>query len=265
MTPQFTIRGLRGGQTGILGIWQPLSPTSHSFSTSTVMENETEDDDAEVVWSVSLPSCPAQAEETVKHQGQALHMARESMAKITLTLHSLPVHGLEDTAFALEQIDDNTSPEATLYHHLAQLQHGGEAVSFGPGWPTNWSQTVSDYQAFMQQVVQLLKPTLRVETQVEGVLHAYTRVGFSGDFETFFLGHSTSHYAQLHSHNLSLTLQSRQALLQLLAQTCTGAAVLAARFSLPGGVMMALPAAWRYLQDVMAQAKKLAQLGGIIT
>jgi len=64
----------------------------------------------------------------------------------------------------------------------------------------------------------------------------------------------------LHRQILSLTLESRLALLQLLAQTSAGAVALAAKFSLPGGTVLALPATWRYIQDVMQQAQKIADL-----
>jgi hypothetical protein len=119
---------------------------------------------------------------------------------------------------------------------------------------------VAEYKAFAGQTLRLLRPTLSVETQVGKKTLALTRVGLSGDFETAWRSPSTPDQAQLHQRTLSLTLGSRLVLLQLLAQTGAGAATLVAKFSLPGGAIMALPAAWRFIQDVIGQSQELVDL-----
>ena len=260
MTSLFAIRGLKEQRTSILGIWEPFSPTSFALRDSAFPGSGTAADGEEVVWSVSLPGNPTLASETVQHQAKSLQTVQRAIARGTPTLRELPARWLETPSFAVEHATDSTNPEATLWRHLAQLHGGEEAVSFGLGLPGNWSQMVADFQAFTQQVLQLLKPTVRVETIVEGALQAYTRVGVTGDFETFWYSHATWHHTKLHQHIISVTLESRLAMLQLLAQSTAGAAILAARFSLPGGAFIALPATWRYLQDVIAQGKKLAAL-----
>ncbi len=260
MTSPFTIRGLQGQQTSILGLWQPLAPAPVAFSPSAILERGAAIDEEEVVWSVLLPGNPTLAGATVQHHATSLQTVQRAMAQVTPTLRDLPTPWLAMPSFALPHAADSTSPEATLWRHLAPLQGGEEAVAFGLGLPSDWSQVVADFQAFVQQMSQLLKPSVRVETQVEGVLQVYTRVAHTGDFATFWSPHTTAQHAQLHHHILSLTLESRLTLVQLLAQATTGAALLAAKFSLPGGAVMALPATWRYVQDVIAGAEKLTNL-----
>ena len=258
-----TLRGLPGGQSPLLGFWQPLAPAPVAFSTPGSAGSETTPDD-DVIWSVSLPSDPTMATALVHQQAETVRMGRQAIAASDTALRAFPVHaparGVEATAFALAHPDAPPSPTVTLQQHLAYLQGGEAALSFGLFGSNPWSQTVADYKAFVQQVVPLLKPTLRVETRVEAVVQACSRVGFSGDMHTAWTNGSAAHHLQLHHQVLALTLASRWALFQLLTQTCAGAAVLAAKFSLPGGAITALPAAWRYIQDVMAQSQKLVTL-----
>jgi len=259
VTAQFTVQGLVGGQADLLGIWQPVSSPGLAFSAPTATEAKLETDD-EAIWSVSLPANPTLASKAVQHRVKTLAVAQHAISQAGQALQKLPAHWLEETSFALEQTADSATPEATLRRNLAQLQGGGEGVSFGLGLPTDWSQTVAEYQAFMQQLFRLLRPTLHVETRVEGALLAHTLVELSGDFETAWTSQGALTHIQLHCHILSLTLESRLALLQLLAQTSAGAVVLAARLNPPVGAILALPAAWRYVQDVMQQAQKVADL-----
>jgi hypothetical protein len=256
---QFTIQGLAGGQADLLGIWQPVSSPGLTFSAPIAAEAELEADD-EAIWSVSLPAQPTLASKAVQHQVETLELTQQAISQAGQTLQQLPAHWLEETSFALEPTADSAAPEATLRRNLARLQGGEAEVSFGLGLPTDWSQTVAEYKAFMRQVLSLLRPTLRVETRVEGTLLAHTLVRLSGDAATAWSSQGASTHIQLHHQILSLTLESRLALLQLLAQTSAGAAALVAKFSLPGGTVLALPAAWRYIQGVMQQARKVADL-----
>ncbi len=256
MTTPFAIHGLQGGQDTLLGIWQPLPPAAVAFSTS-----QTPADDRDMIWSVSLPGDPAMAAEVLDVQAQALQATRQALVQSEAALRDLPVPQEEAVAFALEQPDADTSPEATLRRHLAQLQGEETALSFGLFDGTHsWSKAVAAYQDFVRQVVQLLHATLCVETRIEGALHALTRVGFKGDICTTWMRHRLPHHMRLHHRMLSLTLESRRAVFHLLTQATAGAAVLAAKCSLPGGAIMAAPAAWRYIQDVIEQSQKVASL-----
>jgi hypothetical protein len=214
----------------------------------------------EIVWSVSLPDNPELAGAIVAERAQAVLASQQNLTQGQEMLRTLPAQGVEAAAFALADTAERPSPEIMLQRHLAALHDTGEAVSFGLTWPTDWSHTLTDYQAFVQQAVQVLKPTLCVETQVEEAPLAFTRVRFSGDIDTCWADPRSAGHTSLHHHVLSLTLESRLALLQLLANTATGAAMLALRFSLPGGALTALPATWRYLQDVMAQGQRVRDL-----
>jgi hypothetical protein len=256
----FTIRGISGSQSDLLGIWAPRSPVTMAFGVGDQAAPGEITQEDEIVWSVSLPNNPGLANAIVTERAQAVGASQQNLTQAREMLRTLPGQGVEAAAFALADTAERPSPEIMLQRRLAALHDTGEAVSFGLTWSTDWSSALADYQTFVQQAMQVLKPTLCVETQVAEAVLAFTRVRFSGDIDTCWADPCSAHYISLHHHVLSLTLESRLALLQLLAQTAAGAAMLAVRFSLPGGALTALPATWRYLQDVMAQGQRVRDL-----
>ncbi len=277
-TFKFSIQGLTG-ETGemadLLGN-MPAGPSADiSFADPTAAVAETD----QAVWSVSLTADMGQAYQIVWQQGQTLELHQHHILKAGQDIQQLSLPEPEITSFEPDLASYATrgigvsQETATLLNNMAQLQTALQDSQAEISYtlfdmtfpktiklPPNWTQMVADYQAFMQQTFQLLKPTLRVETKVEQTLLAYTLVGLSGDFETACFSQNTPDHTQLHHKILSLSLKSRLALMQLLAQTTAGAVVLAAKFSLPGGPLLALPAAWRYFQDVIAQTREFAAL-----
>ncbi len=270
MTAQFVIHGLEAGADA-LGLWQVVaSPESFAFSrTPTNAAGGGFSDPPPIVWSASLPVNTADAQRSIQQQRHILHTTQMAIAESGRFLESLSP-SQEMVSFGAAGIANLPDPEARLRESLAHLRGDEAVVSFGsgflsklPGLPDGWQSTVADYQAFVQQALQLMRPTLRVETKIEDVLLAYTQVRLTGDFDTVWveavktnsqLKQSRSNQ-QTHQQILSLTIQSRLALLRLLAQTSAGAAALAAKFAIPGGAIVALPAAWRYIQDVVKQAQ----------
>jgi hypothetical protein len=254
MTTQFTIQGIDAAQEPLLGIWQasPAPPVSFGIEAA---------EESELLWSVSLPAEPVQARASLDQGAEQVARTQRAVAQAGKALEDLPDYWLEQTSFAFATTSEAAGPEITLRRNLAQLEGQGAEFSYALSLPDDWSKTVAEYKAFAGQTLRLLRPTLSVETQVEEKTLARTRVGLTGDFDTAWRSPRTPDQAQLHQRTLSLTLKSRLALLQLLAQTGAGAATLVAKFSLPGGAIMALPAAWRFIQDVMEQAQELADLG----
>jgi len=61
----------------------------------------------------------------------------------------------------------------------------------------------------------------------------------------------------LHYHSVHLALASRLAMLHMISIVGTGAIGVAAKFAIPGGQLLALPAAWKFVQDVLKEWKNL--------
>ncbi|GEM_PF-1739054 len=252
MAAQFTIQGLETTENDLLGIWRPDSSSALSFSIPSLPQRVKEEN--VIVWSISLPSNLDQAHQIVQQKAMSLAESQISIEQAGQKLAGLSAQ--EEVSFA---VGEAQTAESTLRRNIAILQESQAQVSFGLldgvlELPTDLASSWNEFQKFSQQMFQLLSPTLRLETKIEEALLAYTFVLLDGDIKTTLHHQATALQVQLHHQNLLLTLQSRLALMQLLGQVSAGAAVLAAKFGLQGP--LALPAAWRYIQDIIQQAKK---------
>jgi len=231
-----------------MGLWQDIPSASISFSESSEAKQETE-------CLISLPDDPLEADVSVSRLERDLQTKIHALSKGGKFLQQLPVKA--ELSFSVSSDMDTDSPEIRLQQHIAWLKSGGkDSVSFGWGFSDKHSETVSGFETFIRKIPEFLKPTLCIETRIEESLFACTRAGIGGDMKTLWRL-TEEDFISLHQRNVLFTLDSRTALFQLLAQIMTGAAALAVRFSLPGGAITALPAAWRYIQDVMQRAEGL--------
>lgn len=108
--------------------------------------------------------------------------------------------------------------------------------------------------AFVDQVQQMTAHYARVETIIAGAPAGLTQVGWSGDFETFWVPGVPVLSREAHRETVNLALASRIALLRVVSVITTGAAglILKAVALPPGGQVLLIPAARRFILDVMA-------------
>jgi hypothetical protein len=256
MTAQFSITGLNDSDSALFDIWQPVGRNADAPVSFSATDSSSNNDD-ELVLSVSLPADTNQARQVIRQKSITLQSKQRAATKASQTLQNLSPQS-EVVSFSIDQAETNPA-KATLQRNLARLQGGHEAdVSFALGVPDEWSETVEDYQKFMEGALQVLRPTIRTETKIGDNLIATSSIDMSGNVGTTWHQH-TAEYSQLHNETVVLSIKSRVAILQLLGQIFAGAAILAVKFNIPGGQVMALPAAWRYIQDVMKQTKTVGQ------
>jgi hypothetical protein len=220
-----------------------------------------------VVWSASLPEDPALASQALQSSLVALSISRQAARRAESTLEHLPPDWLAEEGTLnygvgpSDATDSYVSPELeTLRRNVKHLKGEGDAISYGLGMPDRWRGTVDGYKDFVNEMTGLLRPTLVTETRFAEATLAVTVVGLTGNLETTWYQRRRPEQDFAHQQVVALSLGTRLALLQLLGQIGTGASLLAAKSGL-GTPLLALPAAWRYFQDVMQQAQKVAELG----
>lgn len=153
-------------------------------------------------------------------------------------------------------------PEAELLQVLAELQNGGQPeFSFAVGEaPGNWQRANEQFQTVLRRLLGLVTYLARVETQIEDQLMGCTIVGWTGTMRTAWgTGFGLDHLA-LHRRSLALALASRQTLLRTLMIATQGAAKISALLTIPGGQILALPVAWKYVNQVLAEVDKYHEI-----
>jgi hypothetical protein len=118
-------------------------------------------------------------------------------------------------------------------------------------------EATSRWHQFLEQAREMMTNYARVETAMAGVLIGRTAVGWTGDFRTFWTPTVTGDDMQVHRHNVDLTLQWRLGTLRMVGVVGAGAANIAVKLGLPGGQLLAIPAVWNFVKDVLKEWRKL--------
>jgi hypothetical protein len=149
-------------------------------------------------------------------------------------------------------------PEAELSALLAELQGGAPTVEFGLGekFFGGWQQAAQQFQAFLKQLLRSVAHYAWVETSVQGRLLGRTTVGWTGAVQTVWREGLAAEKAAVHQRTLALALASRATVLRVLVVTLQGAVKLSVLLSTPGGVILALPAAWRFINQIVDELEK---------
>jgi hypothetical protein len=253
----FSIRGLPEGSSRLLNIWQVEPVSEISFN---ARDTETGNDEV-ITWSVSLPAELLLAQHLLEVQNRQVRQQQQQIRVAEQNLRHLNVASFREVAFTSSDVAIEDTAEMTLRRNLAQIQARDTEAVFGlRDWLPHWQKTMANYESHVSQILSLLKPTMRIETMIEERQIACTILHWNSHLQTASHPSLAALQAQLHHQTLALGLQTRLTLLQLLAKAGSGAAILAAKLSLPfpTGPLLALPAAWRYLQDLQQQAGVLA-------
>lgn len=257
---QFIIQGLPEGYGKLLDIWQVEPNSAVAFNP----DGSKADNNEVIAWSVSLPAEPHLAQNLIEMQANLIGQRERQMRVAEQNLRDLNLFGPAASAFTSRNIGFAESPEMTLRRNLAQIQGRDSVVAFGlRDWLPHWQKTITDYKSHVDQILSLCRPTMRVETKIEQRQVACTIVSVSGHFQTISTLPLNGSHVLMHHQILALTLQSRLALLQLLATVGSGAVMIAIKLGLPfpAGPLLAMPAVWRYLQDLQQQVETLQQIG----
>ena len=226
----------------LFGVWEVPSPAAPgvSFDVSAPAPEPT--------WRIALPASPGEAQSILSEQEQTIRRGESALAQAEQRFARLSQPG-EGVSFAAPT--ELAGPEAGLLSTLNALQ---SPVSFGePGAEAERRQTQDQWKSFLGQVNRMVSHYARVETEIAGALVGQTAVGWTGDLNTIWKPDITAPSMRLHHQSVHLALASRIALLRMVVVIGTGAANLAVKLSIPGAQLLVLPAAWRFVQDVLRE------------
>lgn len=197
------------------------------------------------VWSAQLSDDPQQARAELtaaaaglERQERALDGAVERMARGARGGASFSAAG-------------QPAPERELQLVLEELRRPPGAASFSLGGePARWEQAQAQFRAFSAQVGEALRSYAIVETRTSALV-GRTSVGWTGSMRSLVLAGISPEQAELHQRTLGLALRSRAALLRTFVTVTRGATIVATAISSPAGPLLALPAAWRFVSQLL--------------
>ena len=157
------------------------------------------------------------------------------------------------------------SPEAELTSLLDECRLAGSGtVSFGVGEEMSGAleKAKASFEAFAQSISREMLHFAWVETQVESELIARTSVRWSGNSHTLYNAGITPPQVVQHGQSLHLASASRSLKIRMFTTIATGAVKLTTLLASGGGAVLALPMAYQYVTQILAQVKEYQALQG---
>jgi hypothetical protein len=217
------------------------------------------------LWQIDLPSDPIAADAQLERSAAQVSATQTALENIPGRIDTLVIQrqvlGSHPVAFDMAAFPTLAEPESELLRWLDSVDPG-QQVSFGMESVTS-SEVKGAGAQFLQGTDQLLRLLVHfawVETQVEGDLLARTVVDWTGDSNTAWGGEFTPEQFQLHQRSLRLALASRTTLLRIFIIVTQSAAKISALVATPGGALLALPAAWKFVNKVLAEVKNYQEI-----
>ena len=204
-------------------------------------------------WRVNLSGDPSQAaadlgkaEARLERSQQALAVAAERLSGLVAAQRSGVAFGFYPGRMGFAQ------PEAELMTLLRMLQEGTFAADFGVGETivAGWEQATEQLQAFVGRLRHSISQYAWVETRLQGRLLGWTILGWTGAVDTLWQAGLSSAQAALHERAVALALASRETLIRTLVVVAQAALTLSVLLTTPGGAVLALPAAWKFINQV---------------
>jgi hypothetical protein len=239
---------------GLVGPWQPGPELPVSFGLEAEQEAP--------VWRVNLPEQPGAAQQALQEASAQLAASAASLDRVPVRLERLASAGLQsgglsfDTASGLEP----GSPEASAAQLLAEalaLEQGKDVSFGGVEAPASqaWEQARASFERFLSQLQREVLHLAWVETFIASQLLARSATGWSGDSQTIWREGADPEQMQLHRRSLELAIRSRLLRIRIFSTVSSGAAKLAVLFTTPAGALLALPAAWKFVDEILGQIK----------
>lgn len=153
-------------------------------------------------------------------------------------------------------------PERELLTLLQELQETELPKSFGldEELVEGWQQTNRQFQTFVEQLLHVVANYAWVETHIQGQILARTAVSWTGDMASVWQKGIDPAQVALHQRTLALALASRDTLIQTFNVAAQGTLKLSVLLTMPGGTVLAFPAVWRFINQVLAESKRHQQI-----
>lgn len=200
----------------------------------------------DVIWQARLPDDPAAAQAALRAALAQLGAHEAALATVELRLQRV-ASGAVSFSSALPPA------EQALLNGLWAAQPEGASFGLSDTLQAQWQAAQEQIAALTAQAREALGGYATVETVQGERLIGRTRINWHGDARSLLIAGIDATQAALHYQTLALALRSRAGLLRLIGLVGRGAAIVATMVTSPAGALMALPAVWQFVQEVVAE------------
>ena len=236
---------------------KPFAADAVAFDTTLMAAAEA------LVWRANLPADLNLAAEHLANAKASLDASQAALAEATDRIDALVEGRSTGLAFDVSAAGTELAqPERELLAWLEEAQESGPRVSFRAAKEagSGWEQAAQQFQGFVDHLRQIVAHYAWVETRVQGQLLGRTAVLWTGDVDTVWQGGLDAAPMVLHQRTLTLALACRDTLIRTFVLALSGAARLSVLLAMPGGAILALPAAWKFINQVRAELEKHQQI-----
>jgi hypothetical protein len=232
----------------LFGVWTLSSAQRSSVDSSAV----------HALWRLELPTDHEAAMNALDIHAFTLLLDRDGILESAKRLyHFVDSWVFDQPTEAEARIETAGSPEYLLAEAIDSLRS-----TQARGIIRDIPDIVEEFQAFLSRVHAFLSNYAVIETASNGTLLARTCVSWSGDFTSWCREDLTADQALQHVYSMRVAIQRRRMLVQLLSVVIAAAADIGMRAGTPGGVLLALPAIWRFIRMVADEYRR-AQAQGL--
>ncbi len=150
------------------------------------------------------------------------------------------------------------------YFHSPKIVFGEDALNHLDELTGQRAFIVTDANiarlGFVEQVRRFVGHYAWVETRTQGQLLGQTAVSWTGDANTVWQEGLDPAQMALHQRTLTLALASRDTVIRTFILVASGAARLSVLLATPGGAILALRAAWKFVKQVQAELERHQQI-----
>ncbi len=241
----------------VFGLWRtiPATPSGVAFDTMTAAAGGARYDFTPT-WRTTLPNDIERAARQLDRADAQTHSAQQALRHARSRLDELAQTQRSSAVdFSTTPAAETPAPERELLDLIDELRVQEASVSFDTraSLSQRWRQVNTQFREAIERIIRSATHYAWVETRIDDQLLARTVMGWSGDTHTIWQTDASHEQTRLHRRSLGLALASRETHLRMFELVTQGAITLSLIAATPGGVVMALPAAWRFVNRIIAE------------
>ncbi len=236
----------------LLGIWTAISLSQKEEAFSITSRQGVDG----TIWRSRLPAESCLAHSYLLNGEAKLGLSQQALPVATDRLEAYLRQESSSLAFDYSSAGALLPPEAELSRALQELR--SPTVQFGLGEQLfgTWEQGVQKFQVFVHRLLQAVAHYAWVETYEGEQLLSQTAVSWKGNIEAAWQENLNPAQVAIHQRTLALVLASRITLVHAFGLAARGAILLSSMLILPAGPLLILPAAWKFIDQVLEEYRE---------